>query len=322
MKKFLFIFGVPFVLIVGYLILDNILYDGVKSRSIDERGFLAEYYALDTIQNKPAVVLIGGGYSGDYWADQFARKGYVGLSLPYTGEEGLPKLPEGIPLEYFESALTWLKTQPEVNPNKIIVMGASRNAEATLVVASTLTDLVSGAIAYAPSSVSWSNTVLPFNSDELKPSWTYHGEEIPFIPMDKLKGEESEELDLLRYWNSGLNKSEYLESASIKVENINGPILLFSGKNDSVWPSAEMANSIEQRLEANNFAYSVQNIQYENAGHLISRNPENDNDTKARTEKMKLDGKDYSFSFGGTQEGDNLAKKDAKTKVFTFLESL
>jgi hypothetical protein len=191
-----------------------------------------------------------------------------------------------------------------------------------LVVASTLTDLVSGAIAYAPSSVSWSNTVLPFNSDELKPSWTYHGEEIPFIPMDKLKGEESEELDLLRYWNSGLNKSEYLESASIKVENINGPILLFSGKNDSVWPSAEMANSIEQRLEANNFAYSVQNIQYENAGHLISRNPENDNDTKARTEKMKLDGKDYSFSFGGTQEGDNLAKKDAKTKVFTFLESL
>ncbi len=322
MKKFLFIFGIPFIVIIGYYILDTILYDGVKARSINEDGFAAEYFALDTVKNKPAIVLIGGGYSGEYWGSQFAKLGYVGLSLPYTGGENLPKLTEEIPLEYFESALKWLKSQPEVNPNKIIVMGASRNAEATLVIASTLTDLVSGAIAYAPSSVSWSNTVLPYNSDEVKPSWTFHNQPIPFIPMDKLKGGDSENLDLLAYWDAGLNKSEYLETASIKVENINGPVLLLSGKNDKVWPSAAMANNIEQRLKVNSFNFSVQNIQYENAGHLISRNPENDTDTEDREGSMKLEGKEYFFEFGGTQAGDNLAKKDAKTRVFAFLESL
>lgn len=321
MKKFLFIFGIPFILIIGYLVLDNLLYDGVQSKSINENGFQGEYFALDTIKNKPAIVLIGGGYSGEYWGSQFAKQGYVGLSLPFTGAEGLPKLPEEIPLEYFESALTWLKTQPEVDPNKIVVMGASRNAEATLVIASTLTDLVSGAIAYAPSSVSWSNTVLPFNSDELKPSWTFRNKAIPFIPMDKLKGGESEELDLLKYWESGLMKDDF-EEASIKVENINGPVLLLSGKDDKVWPSAKMANQIEQRLKDNTFPFSVKNIQYENAGHLISRNPENDNDTEDRTGTMQLNGTEYFFQFGGTQEGDNLAKKDAKERVFTFLKEL
>jgi dienelactone hydrolase len=140
--------------------------------------------------------------------------------------------------------------------------------------------------------------------------------------MDKLVGGDSVALDLLTYWNSGLNKSEYLEDASIKVENINGPVLLFSGKDDGVWPSADMANKIEQRLQVNNFSFSIQNIQYENAGHLISRNPENDSDTEERKGSMKLNGKKYSFDFGGTQEGDNQAKKDAKTQVFAFLERL
>jgi len=322
MKKYIFILGIPLFFIVSYLVLDHILYDGVKSKSIDEYGFQAEYFALDTTKNKPAIVLIGGGYSGEYWADQFARQGFVGLSLPYIGSDGLPKLPEEIALEYFETALNWLRNQPEVNPNKIIVMGASRNAEATLVIAASFPELISGAIAYAPSSVSWSNTVLPYNSDKIKPSWTYGGQGIPYVPMDKITGGSSEELDVLAYWYSGLKKDKYLETASIKVEKISGPVLLFSGKNDSVWPSAEMANRIEQRLDAKNFEFSVQNIQYENAGHLISRNPENDDDTSERMGKMTLNGKQHTYHFGGTQEGDNFAKKDAKIKVFAFLENL
>ena len=322
MKKILPIIAFAVFLIVGYFILDSLLFDGVKSRSINQDGFQADYFALDSTKNKPAVVLIGGGYSGEYWGSEFAKRGFVGLSLPYTGKEGLPNLPEDIPLEYFEKAGQWLKIQPEVDPNKIIVMGASRNAELTLVIASTFPEMVSGAVAFAPSSVSWSNTVIPYNSDDLKPSWTYRGKAVPFIAMEKLKGSTKEKLDLLTYWNSGLGKSEFQESAAIKVERINGPILLFSGKDDAVWPSVKMANRIEQRLEINDFAYSFQNIQYENAGHLISRNPENDNDTKERFGKMRLDGKDYTFSFGGTQEGDNLAKKDAKKKVILFLERL
>jgi dienelactone hydrolase len=292
----------------------------VKPKIINERGFQANYFANKDVKNKAAIVLIGGGQWGNYWGVEFARKDFVGLSLPYTRLDGLPKLSEEIPLEYFEDALIWLREQPEVNPEKIVLMGASRNAELALVIASTLPDLVTGVVAYAPSSVSWSNTVLPFNSDSVKPSWIYKGEGIPYIPMEKISGNNTSTIRTLKYWEDGLNKKEYIEDASIKVEKINGPILLLSGKDDQVWPSARMADILESRLVEHNFKFQVENIQYENAGHLISGNPESDSDE--RTGKMTIQNKQYSFEYGGTKEGDYKAKQDAKIRVLRLIETL
>ncbi|GAB5551114.1 MAG: hypothetical protein Sapg2KO_07050 [Saprospiraceae bacterium] len=319
-RKYIFGIGVVLFLILGYFIADRILFDGVKPRDVREEGFQANYFVKDGPEKKTAIVIIGGGQWGDYWGQEFAEKGFVGLSLPYTGRGDLPKLPEEIDLAYFESALKWLKQQPEVLSDKIIVMGASRNAELSLVIAATFPELVKGVVAYAPSSVSWSNTVLPYNSDELKPSWKYQGADIPYVPMDKISGNNSNKLETLEYWKSGLAKTDYVAQAMIKVENINGPLLLFSGKDDKVWPSALMADRIEQRLKEGNFNYAFQNIQYENAGHLISSNPEVDSDF--RTGNMNINGKIYEFEFGGTKDGDNFAKQDAKTRLFDFLENL
>ncbi|NPD45858.1 palmitoyl-CoA hydrolase [Lentimicrobium sp. S6] len=251
-----------------------------------------------------------------------ANKSYVGLSLPYTRLEGLLDLPEEIPLEYFEKAIDWLGQQAEVDPKKIIVMGASRNAELALVLASMLPNKISGVIAYAPSSVSWANRVLPYNSDHLKASWTYKGEDIPYIPMEKITPNTSSEINTLAYWKSGLEKTEVRELASIKVENINGPILLFSGKEDGVWPAAQMADSIEKRIKAHGFKYPFYNIQYENAGHLISRNPDSDTDVSTRIGQMNIKGKNYDFEYGGSMDGDNQAKKLARLKLFEFLATL
>lgn len=232
----------------------------------------------------------------------------------------LTKLPEEINLEYFENAIKWLQKQPEVDPDKIIVMGASRNAELSLVIASIFPKLVGGVIAYAPSSVSWSNTVLPYNSNDLKPSWKYQGIDIPYIPMDKISGNESNKIETLEYWKSGLAKTDFLTQATIRVEKINGPILLFSGKDDMVWPSSLMADMIEQRIKENNFKYSFQNIKYEEAGHLISSNPKSNSDF--RIGKININGKDYEFEYGGTNEGDNKAKQDAKMRLLDFIEKI
>ncbi|WP_215731646.1 hypothetical protein [Bizionia saleffrena] len=49
-------------------------------------------------------------------------------------------------------------------------MGASRNVELALVIASTFPEIVSGVVAYSTRSISWSNTILPYNSNQLKPS--------------------------------------------------------------------------------------------------------------------------------------------------------
>jgi len=319
-RKYIIPIGIIALVTIGYFIADSILFDGIRPKSINESGFQASYYVKNNLENKKTIVLIGGGQWGDYWAQEFANKGMVGLSLPYTGKDGLPKLPEEIELEYFENAINWLKKQPQVDSNKIVVMGASRNAELALVIASTFPKIVSGVVAYSPSSVSWSNTVLPYNSNELKPSWKYKGIDIPYIPMEKITGNESDKIKMLEYWENGLSKTELVNQATIKTEKINGPILLFSGKDDKVWPSSLMADMIEDRQKENNFKYSLQNIKYENAGHLISSRPEDSSNN--RTAIINISGKDYEYEFGGTNEGDFKAKKDAKMKLLEFIEKI
>ncbi len=319
-RKYIIWIGFIIFLIVGYFIADSILFNGVKPKAINENGFQAIFFVKTDTKKKATIVLIGGGQWGDYWGQQFANRGYSGLSLPYTRREGLPKLPEEIDLEYFENAIKWLANQKEVDPNKIVIMGASRNAELALVIASTFPEIVSGVVAYAPSAVSWSNTVLPYNSDDLKPSWKYQGVGIPYVPMNKISGNDSDKITTIEYWKNGLSKTDFVKQAKIKVEKINGPILLFSGNDDKVWPSSLMADMIEQRLKENNFQYSFQNIKYENAGHLISNNPEGN--SNFRTGTMNINGKDYKYEFGGTSDGDKKAKQDAKIRLIEFIEKI
>ena len=319
-RKYIIPIEIIALLTIGYFIADTILFDGIKPKLINESGFQASFYVKNDLENRKAIVLIGGGQWGDYWAQEFANSGMVGLSIPYTGKEGLPKLPEEIDLAYFENAIMWLGKQKEVNKNKIVIMGASRNAELALVLASTFPEIISGVVAYSPSSVSWSNTILPYNSNELKPSWKYKGIDIPYVPMEKIIGNESDKIELLAYWEKGLSKSELVNRATIKTEKINGPILLFSGTDDKVWPSSLMADMIEENLKAYEFKHSFQNIKYENAGHLITNKPEES--SNKRTGIINISGKDYEYEFGGTNDGDLKAKKKAKIKLLEFIEKI
>ncbi|UII19571.1 acyl-CoA thioester hydrolase/BAAT C-terminal domain-containing protein [Fulvivirga ligni] len=308
------------ILIGAYFLIDSFLFDGVKPQSVNHKGITASFFAKDDVISQPTVVLIGGGVWGDFWGQELSKANYVGLSLPYYRQEGLPTLMEEIPLEYFETAIKWLKDQPEVNADKIVVMGASRNAELALLIASKYPNLVHGVISYSPSAVSWSNTVLPFNSDTIKPSWTFDNQPIPYIPMAKLKGGKSDTIETLTYWSQPLADSASVSRAVIHVEDINGPVLLFSGVEDEVWPSAMMADMIETRVKKIDSSFDIENVQYENAGHLISSNP--NNPSSMRQGEMMIDGKSYNFRFGGNEGGDMKAQKDAYQRVFKFLSKL
>ena len=41
-----------------------------------------------------------------------------------------------------------------------------------------------------------------------------------------------------------------------------------------------------------------------------------------RTGIININGKDYEFEYGGTNEGDYKAKQDAKMKLLYFIENL
>jgi dienelactone hydrolase len=138
--------------------------------------------------------------------------------------------------------------------------------------------------------------------------------------MDKIHSTPTATIETLTYWKNGLSDSVAVIDAAIKVEHINGPILLLSGADDEVWPSAMMSDMIEQRIKMNNFHFAFENIKYKNAGHLISSNP--NNPSSIRHGKMAIGGKSYEFNFGGTEAGDLEAQKDAAQRVFKFLSRL
>jgi len=232
-------------------------------------------------------------------------------------QEGELRVPGALDSAYIEEAMKWLGKEQACASDKSIVMGGSRNAELALGIASTFPEIVGGAVAYAPSAVVWPNTVLAYNSDEMKASWTYKGADVPYIPMEKMAGNDSDKIETLSYWESGLSQARYLDTASIKVEQIKGPILLFSGMDDQVWPAAKMADMIEARLKKNHFAYDFKNIKYEQAGHAISGNPAYFSKERSRT--MNIGRKVYKYELGGTNEGDFNARKDAYQQLFTFL---
>lgn len=53
---------------------------------------------------------------------------------------------------------------------------------------------------------------------------------------------------------------EHLDKAKIRVENIDGPVLLISGASDNKWPSTEMSNLIIERLKTHDFPYFYEHI--------------------------------------------------------------
>ena len=53
------------------------------------------------------------------------------------------------------------------------------------------------------------------------------------------------------------------DSAEIHVENIHGPILLFSGKDDQIWPGDMMADKLMARLKQHGHAYHDVHLSYD-----------------------------------------------------------
>lgn len=305
------------LLVASGLVWPYATFFGVTARSISENGLSAKFFTSSGTK-KTTVVTLGGDPWSNFWGDRLASNGHAALSLKYFGDEGLPEKMEEIPLEYFERAIDWLRTQPEVDSEKILVMGSGRDGELALLLAATYPEKIHGAIAWCPGSVHWSNTVFPWNSDEIKPTWTKNGLPVPFIRMEKIKGGDSETLDGMPYWNSGLDDKAQVDSATIKVERISGPILLITPEDDQLWPSLRMSEMITQRLIQHNFQYDFKNLRYENAGHRL-RLPLHKALTAEQVD-IEVDGKVYGCNLGGTPLGNFEAQWDSRGKVDEFVD--
>jgi hypothetical protein len=103
--------------------------------------------------------------------------------------------------------------------------------------------------------------------------------------------------------------------ATIRVERINGPVLLISGRMDGQWPSERLADIAFQRLQAHAFPHRYEHLRYAEAGHNIGW--PNVSTTETRF-KHPVSG--VEVDHGGTARGTAVASSDSWAHLLRFLE--
>lgn len=269
-------------------------------------------FVLDTIYNPAredsknvAIVYLGGSEGGmpdlSFESKDLPMLGYPTLGVGYFGTSNTPKNLELVQLEYIIHAINSFASKPEIEGKKIVISGISKGAELALLVASR-SEIIDGVVAMAPSSVVWQG-IYGFNEDG-KPisSWSFNGTGIDFIPYAPYDYNKLSNGHYLDFYIKSLNQERYIEKALIKVENINGPIYLFSGEEDKQWPAKRMGDMIIKRLKENGFDYEHKHFSYPDVNHGFSAK---------KTE-----------SRGGTKEANEAALADFESKVLKLLNKL
>ncbi|WP_345763707.1 acyl-CoA thioesterase/bile acid-CoA:amino acid N-acyltransferase family protein [Diaminobutyricibacter sp. McL0608] len=104
--------------------------------------------ALET-GRKPAVVLIDGddgGSSAPFIAGQLALAGFPTFVLPAFGPEGQIPGSSALSVESFDAGLSWLRSQPNIDPQRIFTFGSWRASPLALWLASNEPQRIYGAI--------------------------------------------------------------------------------------------------------------------------------------------------------------------------------
>lgn len=222
---------------------------------------------------RPGVLWLGGGSGGipARTAETVAAKGYAVLALAYFAEEGLPADLEEIPLEYFGRAIEWMKAQPAIDGERLAIAGVSRGSTLALLLPTVYPDF-DAVVAFAPSHVTWQSTYIDWDRYAERSSHTFEGRPLPYVPYDfsneaAMAGCDAETAACVKMYEHSLEQTEHVRAARIPVERIGAPVLLFSGKADSMWPSTWMSDRVIETLDAAGHPFEHRHVAYDRAGH-------------------------------------------------------
>lgn len=221
---------------------------------------------LGDSKNQPLLVGLGGSEGGNAWAsehwkktrDTFLAKGYAFLALGYFGATGTPDTLNKIALEDIHYAIQEACKNPNVNKNRIAIVGGSRGADLALLVASYYTD-INCVVGIVPSHVTFPGHTSHFTTS----SWTYRKQELPFVPVNFEAVPFLMKRDLRGAFEAMLQDREAEEKALIKVENIHGAVLLLSATKDEIAPTTPMCEKMMARMDAKNFRYAHEHVAIE-----------------------------------------------------------
>lgn len=277
----------------------------LQSIAVRDAGLVATFYRPAGARRLPGIVVLGGSEGGIEGAEGLARPlaehGYATLAVAFFAADSLPLHLQDVPLEYFDRAIAWMQSRPNVDPRRIGLIGGSKGAEAVLLIASRRYDLAS-VVAAAPSDVVWQG----INREDRTPrsSWLLQNAPAAYVPFDR-----SQPFTTIHdlYERSRAQYGEEGE-AVIAVEHIRAPLLLLAGDQDGLWNSAAMSRTMARRLETRHFAYPFRYVELRGAGHDVLGRPV----TREQAAQLNED--------GGTTEGNFEARRRAWPIILSWFD--
>jgi hypothetical protein len=281
---------------------------GETGRRITDAGLLANYYPGRGGGRRPAVMLLGGSEggltpSGTRSALALQAEGYSVLHLSYYRAPGQSSHLELIPLEYFTGAISWLQRQPGIDAARIGIIGASKGAEAALLVA-TRDPRVRAVVAAAPSSVAWQGSSFD-SSAQFDSSWSEEGRPLAHLQFGGWRWWR----DMYPILSEALTTLPQNPGAAIPVERTGARVLLICGEEDRLWPACPMARQLAGRARAHR-RDNVTILAYPDAGHPVFGQPVREGDP----------GFDRLDALGGTDAGTNQARAAGWRQMMAFLK--
>jgi dienelactone hydrolase len=285
-------------------------------------AFVGTICAPQTPGKHPAILMLGGSEGGDMMAriaPQFAAQGYVAASVAYFKMPGLPQTLENIPVETIGKAIDDIARRPDVDANRIAIMGASKGGELALLAASTYPQ-IHAVVADVPSPFAWQG--IAQGPGPATSSWTVGGKPVPFVHYSSTMGEvfgaaftTHQPLDLRKGYDAAMqqNTSE-IPAAMFHLENIRGPVLMLAAGDDQIWNSVAQSQIGMEYLHAHRHPYADRFLQYPGAGHVFLLASPQHPLTQAPMGPMTL-------LLGGTPQANVNAAKQAWPAVFTFLQN-
>lgn len=249
---------------------------------VEKDGFYGAYWKNRKGTNCAIIAMLGDD-AEDYMAKScvkwLMKKGVNVLTMS-PGKKNYSH--HNYPLERIEKAINWLKKSGN---DKIGMAGASTTGTLALTAASYFPDITL-TIAMTPSDFIWQGfeqgkkdgcKEWPVEGESL---FTYRGSPLPYMPFCYKHPEywlvmraESKAhhnmADSCKIFNDSEAAHPITEDEFIKIENINGELLLIGAEDDSLWEAARYVRRAEKRLNSKPHDCHAQFITYKHGTHFV-----------------------------------------------------
>lgn len=250
-------------------------------KTVENDGYNGVYWPID--KSKCCIIAM----LGDDTKDLMAKSGVkwlhkLGLNVLTMSPAKKNYSHHNYPLERFEKAISYIKS---MGNEKIGVVGASTTGMLSLIAASYFRDITL-TIAISPSDF----VMEGFYRDgkdgakerpgDNESTVSYQGKPLPYLPFayrhpeyyQKLK-EEAKRKGAIAASRDLFDESERLhplrEEEKIKVENINGTIILIGAEDDVLWDTCKYIRRIKDRLIEKNAKSNLITLLYSHGTHFM-----------------------------------------------------